>query len=275
MRTAGGDRTNIDVENMGAADISEIVWWASLGDAASDPAAFFDALEALRFDVSGIITDLEAGRVLIGGITGQLEPALARAETLAAQLDRTEGCGIEFYRSVIADEVGRLLDYVLSNDDLSALQVGWVLLAAVRAGVIDTYDDEALSTTPTTVETPAAVDTAPPSSDTEPTADIAATRDALALDALTLDPADEGGSHPTLSWQPVDGADSYWLVVHDADRRPYWSWTGSVTTVRFGGGDRAETNQTAALHDTMTWSVIALDAEGNPIALSDEAPLTP
>ena len=92
---------------------------------------------------------------------------------------------------------------------------------------------------------------------------------------MALRPADEGGPHPTLAWDAVDGAATYWLVVHDGDGRVYWAWTGAETQVRVGGGDRSELNQTAALHEPMTWSVTAVDASGSLLAFSDVATVSP
>ena len=132
-----GTGVNIDVELMGRADISEIVWWAVRGEAASDPAAFFEAFEALQVKVGDLLKALEAGAVIAGGgIVGQLEPLLLEAETLAAKLGRSDGCGLELYRSVIAAEVQRIVDYILSNPDVDVFTLGQVLLSALRAGVI-------------------------------------------------------------------------------------------------------------------------------------------
>lgn len=97
----------------------------------------------------------------------------------------------------------------------------------------------------------------------------------LGVGVVILDPSTETGSHPTLSWQPIEGAASYWLVLRDADDRPFWAWTGTGTTIRVGGGDSPDTNQTAALHEEMTWSVAAFDGEGNLVALSDPASVAP
>lgn len=97
----------------------------------------------------------------------------------------------------------------------------------------------------------------------------------LGIDILVLNETTETGSHPTLSWNSFGGAVSYWLVLRDAGGRPYWAWTGTDTSVRVGGGDSADTNQTAALRAEMTWSVAAFDKEGNLSALSDTALLAP
>lgn len=139
-----GTGVNIDVEMMGRASVSEMVWWAVRGEATSDPAAFFEAVEALQLQVGDLIDSLDLGAAIAdGGIEGRIEPMLAEAERLAAAMDRSEGCGLEFYRAVIAAEVARLVDYLLANPDLDAFTVGQVLLTAVRAGVIGSGADAA------------------------------------------------------------------------------------------------------------------------------------
>lgn len=130
-----GTGVNIGVERMGA-DISEIVWWAVRDGATSEPAAFFEAFEALQVKIGDLIKSLESGAVIVDGVGGQLEPLLAEAETLAARLGRTDGCGLEFYRSVIAAEVSRLIDAILANPDVGVYNLGQILLTAVRVGLI-------------------------------------------------------------------------------------------------------------------------------------------
>lgn len=121
----------------GVADISEIVWWAVRGEAASEPAAFFDAVEALQVRVGDLVASIESGAVIVGGgVIGQLEPLMAEAEMLAARLSRTGGCGIEFYRSVIASQIRRIVEYVLLAPDIDVFTLGQTLLLAVRAGLI-------------------------------------------------------------------------------------------------------------------------------------------
>lgn len=82
------------------------------------------------------------------------------------------------------------------------------------------------------------------------------------------------GPHPALVWEPFDGASSYWLVVFDAAGDPYWAWTGSDPSVRVGGGSVDGMNQTAVVHETMTWRVAAFDANGTLIALSREGTIS-
>ncbi|HEC11624.1 MAG TPA: hypothetical protein ENI86_18965 [Acidimicrobiales bacterium] len=130
-----GEAVNIDVERMGV-QIDEVVWWAIRRGASGDAGAFFESLQALREEVSDLLESLRAGRIDVGGVFGRVEPALVGAERLAAQLDRTEGCGSGFYRSVIASEIELLALYVLENPDLDAFQIGQLLITAARAGVI-------------------------------------------------------------------------------------------------------------------------------------------
>ena len=84
----------------------------------------------------------------------------------------------------------------------------------------------------------------------------------------------EPGPHPVLVWDAVPGAAEYWLVVLDADGDAYWSWSGEGTTVRFGGGDSPELNQTAVLFEPMTATVAAI-ADGAIIGMSEATLLAP
>lgn len=130
-----GTGINIDVAQM--IDTGSIVWWAVRTDAPSDPGPFFEALDALRMEADQILDGLERGAVILGGgVFDRIEPLVAQAEELASELDRTENCGIEFYRSVVASEVERLLLFALSNPDIDVFTFGQILLTAVRSGVI-------------------------------------------------------------------------------------------------------------------------------------------
>ena len=92
---------------------------------------------------------------------------------------------------------------------------------------------------------------------------------------VILQPTDEPSSHPTLVWSPLAGASTYWLVLHDSTGRVAWAWSGTTTSVRVGGGDVADLNQTATVNGEMTWSVLALDDSGRLVGLSERRPLTP
>lgn len=129
--------TGVFIDVSGRVEVSSPVWWAVKSDTASDLAPFFNSLEALRVEVNEVLDGLESGAVILeGGVIGRIEPLVAEAESLASGLDRSEGCGIEFYRSVVASEVERLLLFALANPDLDVFTLGQILLTAVRAGVI-------------------------------------------------------------------------------------------------------------------------------------------
>lgn len=141
MFTAGtcerleGTGVNIDVAQM--VDVASIVWWAVRTTSTPDVDPFLDAYDALRLEVAGVLATLEAGgAVLGGGVFERIEPLLAEAERLAAQLQRTEGCGLEFYRSIVAIEVEQLLDHLFANPDVDEFLLAQILLTAARAGVI-------------------------------------------------------------------------------------------------------------------------------------------
>lgn len=96
------------------------------------------------------------------------------------------------------------------------------------------------------------------------------------LDAIAVDPVDGDALRPLLSWEPVDGAARYSLLVFDDAGDAYWAWEGTATQVHLGGGvddplpDEAE-GPTAEVADS--WFVVAHDAGGAPIAASPESEL--
>ncbi len=84
----------------------------------------------------------------------------------------------------------------------------------------------------------------------------------------------DAGPRPLLGWETVDGAANYRVVVLDADGTPYWTWTGSDTTVHVGN-DEDPSVPGARVFEPMTWTVAALDGEGVPLAISEPSPLVP
>ncbi len=125
-------------------------------------------------------------------------------------------------------------------------------------------------TAPTTTTTPATSTSARSASSS-----VREMRADLGIESIVLQPAEEGGPHPTLEWDPVAGAATYWLVLRDDSGDIYWAWTGADSRVRVGGGESPELNQTAALFEPMTWAVAAFDGSGNLVALSGEATVLP
>lgn len=90
---------------------------------------------------------------------------------------------------------------------------------------------------------------------------------------LPTEPA-EPGPHPTLAWQPVDGAVVYEVVVLDADRSPYWAWSGPELSVSLGGVSDPDATG-AWVFEPLTWTVQARGADGATLALSEPAQLLP
>lgn len=91
---------------------------------------------------------------------------------------------------------------------------------------------------------------------------------------LIVTRATEAGPRPTLGWEPVEGASEYRVVVLDADRAPYWAWTGAGTSVPLGGLDDPSAVG-AWTFESLTWTVAAIDQNGDILALSVPAELTP
>ncbi len=110
------------------------------------------------------------------------------------------------------------------------------------------------------------------------TTTIVATNDSASaavsyLPELLLEEATPG-PRPLLSWAAVDGADRYTLVVLGDDGTPYWAWSGTETTIHFGGFDDPDAIG-PWVHEAMTWTVAATDAAGKPLAISQAGILTP
>lgn len=92
-----------------------------------------------------------------------------------------------------------------------------------------------------------------------------------------LTPSSGAGSKPKFEWSSVDGAAQYSLFLQFSDGQPYWSWTGSSTSIYLGGLDSAPPEDAAGpiLLEGMSWAVIALDADGNVIASSNLQTISP
>ncbi len=115
---------------------SEQVWWAMRLGAAPEPETFFDALQTLQLETRLLVDDIVEGRIIIVDVYAELESKIGEAERLAAELDRTAGCGDDFYRSLIAFEVERLLFFVLSGADIDVFTFAQIILATVRSGTV-------------------------------------------------------------------------------------------------------------------------------------------
>lgn len=95
----------------------------------------------------------------------------------------------------------------------------------------------------------------------------------VAIEQLTA--RSGGGTRPVLAWNPVAAADSYSVVVYDAQGAAWWSWAGDDTQVVVGGVD-TEANIGGPRADTgVRWSVFAFDTEGNLVGASPKRSLEP
>ncbi len=107
----------------------------------------------------------------------------------------------------------------------------------------------------------------------ETTPEESGLEDAPYLPELLLGGA-ESGPRPLLTWAAVDGTARYTLVVLDSDGAPYWAWSGTETTIHLGGFDDPDAIG-PWVHEPMTWTVAATDADGKPLAISQAGVLTP
>ena len=84
------------------------------------------------------------------------------------------------------------------------------------------------------------------------------------------------GVGPTFVWTPVDGAASYRLSVVSPDG-PIWVWEGTETTVALALRPDPRPASAPALEIVAgsSWSVAALDAAGDLIAISGNRPVSP
>lgn len=91
---------------------------------------------------------------------------------------------------------------------------------------------------------------------------------------LTTPQAGEG-PRPLLTWEPVDGAATYAVTVYaGAGEAARWSWRGEETSVRVGFVEDTTVGGPNVI-EGMTWGVLALDGDDEPIAQSNERPLDP
>src|SRR5687768_15412818 len=88
----------------------------------------------------------------------------------------------------------------------------------------------------------------------------------LPLVELVGPAATGAGTVPVFEWRPLAGADSYLLSVRGPDRRG-WAWSGTETSVRYGGVVEGQAGPTIV--PGMYWSVAAFDAAGPLLALSE------
>jgi hypothetical protein len=151
---------------------------------------------------------------------------------------------------------------------------GLVTLAAVALLPVSTaFTAFATATSPpTTVGAPGT--TAPPDGAAPAIGPIEIGLD----DVVVVGPtATSAGDRPMFSWEPVDGAVRYTLAVLTATNEPLWAWDGTATDVILGGwpGPPPPEAPGPVLTGPAAWFVVAYDAAGTPIAVSDVRAVSP
>lgn len=94
-----------------------------------------------------------------------------------------------------------------------------------------------------------------------------------------LTASDDGGPRPQLSWEKVDDADYYAVVLYASEGQPYWSWLGEENEIYVGGLSEEPPPPEIAVGpivtDCMTWMATAYNAEGVPIAAGGPRLISP
>ena len=97
-----------------------------------------------------------------------------------------------------------------------------------------------------------------------------------AAPVIQLTPTEGVGPRPTLDWEAVEGAGSYFLVVKDDAGEAYWAWEGSETSIPLGGAEFPEDyGNGPTIGPGYTWSVSAYTSDGTLLAISGDRPVSP
>lgn len=92
---------------------------------------------------------------------------------------------------------------------------------------------------------------------------------------LMAPPEQGAGEIPVFEWEPVAGASAYRLAVLQGGD-VLWAWEGEATSVALGGvADRPEGEYGPLLAGPGSWSVVAVDAQGGILAVSEVRPVAP
>ena len=84
---------------------------------------------------------------------------------------------------------------------------------------------------------------------------------------VLLTPLTGGGIKPLFSWELVDGAESYSMVLFGPEGDPYWAWQSNDTKIYLGGlTEKPDLGSIGPiLYGCMCWITKAYSAEGIPI----------
>jgi hypothetical protein len=120
--------------------------------------------------------------------------------------------------------------------------------------------------------------TAEPTATVEPTHPPKLLVDVPSVQEIALTTPQEGaGIKPQFTWEPLDGAARYTLVLYTAALEPYWAWGGTATSVYLGGSAAAPRDDSAGpvLGPGMSWAVMAFDGDDQLIGSSVLRPISP
>jgi hypothetical protein len=120
--------------------------------------------------------------------------------------------------------------------------------------------------------------TAEPAPMVEPTQPPRPLIDLPGVEEIALTTPQEGaGVKPQFAWEPLDGAVRYTVVLYTADRKPYWAWDGTATSIYLGGSDTAPRDDSAGpvLSAGMSWAAMAFDGDDRLIGSSVLRPISP
>ena len=132
----------------------------------------------------------------------------------------------------------------------------------------------AATTSPTTFASSDGADGSVTDPDDATEVEIGELLDISGIDLLT--PETGGGARPELTWEPVDHAFFYNVVLLDPTGRGYWGWEGTTTAVHVGGEPVIKEGLSGpSVIDGMNWQVAAYDSDLNLIALSHKQPIAP
>ena len=135
-------------------------------------------------------------------------------------------------------------------------------------------DDEPSTTTATT--TAATVADSTTTTTTTTIAEVAPVEPLINAAQLipTVTPEVVDMLRPVLEWDPIDGADSYSVVVLDDAGEPYWAWSGPESEITLGGAPSSDFGVGPIIGVDYSWSVAAFDADGVFLAVSGQVPIS-
>ncbi len=97
-----------------------------------------------------------------------------------------------------------------------------------------------------------------------------------ARSVIQITPTEGVGLRPTLDWEAIEGAGTYFLVVKDEQGAAYWAWEGSATSILLGGAEFPQDyGNGPTIGPGYLWSVSAYAADGMMLAISGDRPISP